>query len=107
MAQNQATGGNSMAATLGNLQQRQKRNPPGAPMANFGAGMQPNMAPGRGPAQQAGQVSQAGQGYPQMSPAAMQNIMGQQSQAQQQPLGQGWGAAQAPGQQLQGGAPGN
>lgn len=99
MAQNQAQGGNSMAAMLGNLQNKTQR--PGAPpTANYGGGMQPpiqgitqgpmslgNYRPG-------GQapIPPGGPGYPQMSPAAMQNLMGQLS-------------AQRP--QLQGGAPGN
>jgi hypothetical protein len=101
MAQNQATGGNSMAAMLGNLQPKTQR--PGQwPSANYGAGMQQPMQ-GRGPAQQAGMQPQVGgmqpippggPGYPQMTPEAMQNLMGSIS-------------AQRPKVAQQGGPPGN
>src|SRR5262245_14281224 len=103
MAQNQATGGNSMAATLGNLQNRTQR-PGMPPTANYGAGMQaPMQGMGqvwRGPRPTPGgmqPIPPGGPGYPQMSPAAMQNMMGQLSSLQQQ----------KPMQQLQSGAPGN
>lgn len=109
MAQNQAQGGNSMAAMLGNMQNRAQR--PGAPLANYGAGMQAPMAPQgqvwRGPPPGQGIGGQApippgGPGYPQMTPQAMQNMMAAVSGRQQ-----AGGFNAPPGQQLQSGAPGN
>jgi len=121
MAQNQATGGNSMAATLGNLQNKTQR-PGQPPTANWGAGMQAplrNMGGAIGPYRPA-PVPPGGAGYPQMSPDAMQNLMGQISSLQKRPGGIGGmpqqpiqGMTQGPaslgnwGQQLQSGAPGN
>ena len=96
MANQQAMGGNSMAAALGNMQPKTQRNPPMA--GNFGAGLSPGMLttnvwrgppPGApmGGATRPDQPSQAppppgGQGYPQMSPAAMQDAVAQLSKQQ-------------------------
>jgi len=128
MAQNQATGGNSMAAMLGNMQNKTQR-PGQPPSANYGAGMQAPMQGvgqvwrGPPPGQQGMQpIPPGGPGYPQWSPDQMQNLMGQISAMQKQPGGigglqrpmpqqpiQGRGPASLGnwGQALQSGAPGN
>jgi hypothetical protein len=98
MANNQQPqGGNSMAALLGNMGRGQGLAGQLQPQANYGGGMQaPMQAWGAGQQQpQQGGLGAAGPpggaGYPQMSPAAMQNMMGQLS-AQQPQQGAGMGA---------------
>jgi hypothetical protein len=117
MANNQQTGGNSMAALLGNMQNKTQR--PGAQPA-WGGGLQPpmqggwsagpqqamgaaggqapdllgTMGPYKGPMQQP--APPGGPGYPQMTPPQMQNMAGLLSAQQQKPrLPGGLGPMQA------------
>jgi hypothetical protein len=116
MATNQQPqGGNSMAALLGNMR-GQVGQPP--PQANYGGGLQApmqnmsgalgalgpqpqqpmqTMGGAIGPYQRPMQepIPPGGAGYPQMSPDAMQNMMGQIS-ARRPALGAGMGAPQSP-----------
>jgi|SRR5262245_5734521 len=93
MANQQGLGGNSMAALLGNMQNPTQRNPPGG---YFGGGLQPGMQRPRAATPTGQPIPPGGQGYPQMSPQAMQTMAGQLSK-QWQSGAPGNTALQAPG----------